>query len=229
MSLSKLTHICSDKWITSNQEKILADMSYDLSGKYLLDVGCGQGNFIKMFLNSEHERTLIVGVDITVESLREAKAKFRAESVAFMVADVRYLPFRCKSFDLTYCKDVMHHAEDKKFLDHLIFTSNRVIVVEASRDNRLNMIYTRINHDDHLRTEELIKIIKKSKFNSFKLIQIFAYPANYVFSRSPRLSIFSLSAVFLSNALPRCILKCCINALRLIDSKPSFNCLEILS
>ena len=77
------------------------------SSHTILDIGCGAGQPAK-FLKSR--RTLsIVGVDIWLPALRQAQQTGSHD--ASVLADIRHLPFRSKSFDVVLALEVIEHLE----------------------------------------------------------------------------------------------------------------------
>ena len=95
-------------------ERVLADV--DLTGKRVLDLGCGSGG-ITLFIARTLNPAEIVGFD--VEQPVIAKARQRAikaglaGQVEFTQASPGALPFPDQSFDLAFSKDAMVHIPDK--------------------------------------------------------------------------------------------------------------------
>ncbi len=87
----------------------------------LLESGCGEGvNFVhlrQMGLGQEDAR--IEGVDPCAEAVAVAKA----QGLEARVADGLALPYADASFDVVFCRDVLHHLADdgerKKFLSEM--------------------------------------------------------------------------------------------------------------
>jgi SAM-dependent methyltransferase len=78
----------------------------------ILDVGCGRGG-----LMSSVERRVnahAVGLDLYLPYLIEAKKKRSHDD--FILADVRYIPLRAKSFDCVLCSQVIEHLERREGL-----------------------------------------------------------------------------------------------------------------
>lgn len=76
----------------------------------ILDAGCGTGTPL-LFL-SGFVRT-IVGIDLSTESIRRAKAKSRKISyckVHFLVADAERMPFRKNIFDIVVAIELLEHV-----------------------------------------------------------------------------------------------------------------------
>ena len=79
----------------------------DLIGKRVLDLGCGAGAYTAML---RYYGARVVSLDISHERAVAAGRFFVGPSV---VADMRFLPFRDRSFDLVYSNGVIHHAPNE--------------------------------------------------------------------------------------------------------------------
>ncbi|NPV62688.1 MAG: class I SAM-dependent methyltransferase [Methanotrichaceae archaeon] len=84
----------------------------DLSqGSRGLDAGCGVGNHTLWLAEEASPGGHVTGVDISEESIRRAKKALRPEdlqeSVSFLCADLRSLPFGSGVFDWAWCADTL--------------------------------------------------------------------------------------------------------------------------
>lgn len=82
-------------------DELVTALSPTLSGKRLLDAGCGTGRRL-----GKRDTSLSVGVDLSPEML----AAGGVASVA--AADVRALPFADAAFDIIWCRLVLGHLPD---------------------------------------------------------------------------------------------------------------------
>jgi ubiquinone/menaquinone biosynthesis C-methylase UbiE len=76
----------------------------------LLDLGCGNGNYLAEFaaIGDSH---LLVGADLTFDMLLQARA--RAPKAGGLVrADASALPFASRSFDVVFCSHVLPFVAD---------------------------------------------------------------------------------------------------------------------
>jgi 2-polyprenyl-3-methyl-5-hydroxy-6-metoxy-1,4-benzoquinol methylase len=80
----------------------------DLTGKLVLDVGCGMGRFAEV---ATRFGARVVGVDLSAAAEVAAKNLADRDFVAFQ-ADVFALPFAPESFDIIYSIGVLHHTPD---------------------------------------------------------------------------------------------------------------------
>jgi ubiquinone/menaquinone biosynthesis C-methylase UbiE len=84
----------------------------DLSGKTVLEVGCGRGDFACL-LGQKHPEAKIVGADFATTAIDYARAKLPNDSnVSFTVADAQNLPFSDGAFDFVISCECLEHVED---------------------------------------------------------------------------------------------------------------------
>ena len=96
----------------------------DLSGKRVLDIGCGSGG-IALSLARDHGAGAVVGIDVEGPVVRKAKARAAeldlGERVDFQQVEPGPLPFEAESFDIVFSKDSMIHIPNKEDLFADIF------------------------------------------------------------------------------------------------------------
>jgi ubiquinone/menaquinone biosynthesis C-methylase UbiE len=95
---------------------------------YILDIGCGRGNFLKKFPNS-------FGIDINKKDLRYAK-KFGQR---ICLANASHLPFKDKTFDILHLKFIVEHLKNvKKAFIELKRISRKDCIIIIITTNLLN-------------------------------------------------------------------------------------------
>jgi SAM-dependent methyltransferase len=79
----------------------------------LLDIGCGEGVAFDMLQRTFGAKS-IVGMDIDPESVRRAReAAVRVGgNIEVSLADAAHLPVADAAFDLIFCHQMLHHAND---------------------------------------------------------------------------------------------------------------------
>jgi len=102
----------------------------NVSGKVLLDVGCGSGLF---FREVSEDAMMVVGVDISRKLLLKAKEQVRVFPNAFVLqADADHLPFKKGCFDDVFAFTVLQNMpkpnETLKELKHVVKPVGRVVV-----------------------------------------------------------------------------------------------------
>ena len=113
---------------------------YNITGKKILDVGCGNGDFANyLALNYNAD---ITAVDFSTESIKIAnlkKEKFKAATNTFMVADAKALPFADGVFDYAVSCECLEHVPDpQKMIDELYRVVKKNGVVILTTENYSN-------------------------------------------------------------------------------------------
>lgn len=78
----------------------------------VLDIGCGQGEPARFLKNKR--KLFSIGIDIFLPYLREAQKQESHD--AYVLGDIRYLPFRPKSFDVVLAVEVLEHLKREEGL-----------------------------------------------------------------------------------------------------------------
>lgn len=81
----------------------------ELSGKLILDVGCGMGRFAEV---ASRWGGRVVGIDLSNAVEAAAQNLVDRPTVTFFQADVFSMPFAAESFDYIYSLGVLHHTPD---------------------------------------------------------------------------------------------------------------------
>lgn len=115
-----------------------------LSGKHILDAGCGAGRFLDIASQNDCE---VVGVDIS-NAVDAAAINMRGRSNVHLVqASIYELPFKTEVFDACYCIGVIQHTPDPleaiASLPRLVKKGGQVIltIYERKRWTLLNAKY----------------------------------------------------------------------------------------
>jgi ubiquinone/menaquinone biosynthesis C-methylase UbiE len=105
----------------------------------VLDVACGPGFVALEFARHARE---VVGVDLTAEMLKQARALARHEgvkNVTFRRADVNRLPFPNESFDLVVTRASFHHFPEPKDvlkeIARVIKKNGRILISDNTSKN----------------------------------------------------------------------------------------------
>lgn len=133
--------------------------------KKLLDVGCGDGNNDKIFINEFNLDTY--GIDI-YEDKRIKKIK----RLKFKKASIYQIPFPNDFFDYVFLHDVLHHIDEKyqRFANHILAMqelkrvckkNGHIIIIEPNRYNPAfyphMVLLKKHNHFRHKYFKKLIK------------------------------------------------------------------------
>ena len=127
------------EWMTSNKtihamERFLLRRVPIETAQHILEVGCGEGANI---YNLNYQAPLFVGLDLYHEKLRFASS--RIQNAKFICGEALTLPFRDNYFDFVFCRDVLHHVENKtKMLQEMIRVlkpGGSFVILEANGRN----------------------------------------------------------------------------------------------
>lgn len=84
---------------------------YKLNPKKVLDLGCGNGNILKVL--SEKTSADLYGLDLSEQMIMEAEKRLNAD-VNLTVGDAESLPYADDQFDLVICNASFHHYTKPK-------------------------------------------------------------------------------------------------------------------
>lgn len=99
----------------------------DLTGKVILDAGCGPGG--KTLFYAERGCTSILGIDIDPKRITHAQTFLQAnpsDRVEFRVGDLSDLPIPGDTFDIIFLNDVFEHI-DRPLLEKVLRELKRVL------------------------------------------------------------------------------------------------------
>ena len=89
------------------EKPMMRNLLPDLTGKKVLMLGCGTGDESRIL--EEYGATDIVGVDLSVESIKIAKSSYPKHQ--FLVGDMHKLPFEDETFDFVYSSLAVHYSD----------------------------------------------------------------------------------------------------------------------
>jgi ubiquinone/menaquinone biosynthesis C-methylase UbiE len=118
------------------------------SGSFVLDVGTGTGIFLPFLLRVVGRSGRIVALDYAERMLRKAHAKGFDRDIAYLQAEVSYVPVRPESFDAVVCYSSFPHFPDKpKALGELrrvIKNGGQLLICHTSSRAQINAIHREI-------------------------------------------------------------------------------------
>lgn len=101
------------------EEVVLLLEGEDISGKEVIDIGCGIGG-IDVLLVREHGAARVTGVDVEQPVLDRSRKRAEAEGLidrlTYNLVEPGPLPFEPASFEVAFSKDAMIHIPDKEAL-----------------------------------------------------------------------------------------------------------------
>jgi SAM-dependent methyltransferase len=82
----------------------------DLSGRKVVDLGCGYGWFCRWA--REHRAARVLGIDVSERMLARARAETPDGAIDYVRADMECLDLPAGSFDLVYSSLALHYVAD---------------------------------------------------------------------------------------------------------------------
>jgi ubiquinone/menaquinone biosynthesis C-methylase UbiE len=135
----------------------------EIDGGRILDVACGEGQFIEILRTHLRSWEHITGLDVEQKYLLQAAGKFQGDRYSFMHGSSLKMPFEDSSFDLVSLSNGLHHVGDP---DAALGEMQRVLkrggymVINEMYSNRLteSQISHRLYHHMHVEVDEILGI-----------------------------------------------------------------------
>ena len=128
--------------------RLILEYFGDLTGKRILDAGCGKGRFARVL------NTAVCGLDISPEMLR-----YVPENVSPVAGTLTALPFPAASFDYVYATESLEHAVE---IEKAVTELCRVL----KPGGRLVIIDKNVEHFGKLATPEWEKWFDRKELES---------------------------------------------------------------
>ena len=102
-----------DHYLNKNSVKLVLELigTCDLSGKKVLDIGCGRGGTVHV-INKFYEPQAIVGVDLSPQAIVFCKEAHKHPRISFCEGDAENLMFEDESFDVITNVESSHSYPD---------------------------------------------------------------------------------------------------------------------
>lgn len=157
----------SHRLATRNLEDLILGAA-TLTGRRVLDVGCGDGYFTRRFWDRADPKSL-VGLDPAAKAIEVAEAKKEDRPLKYLVGDGHHLPWPDDSFDLVTIQGVLHH-DDCPWLTigEAFRVAPEIAVLEPNGNNLgLKVIektsrYHREHHERSYPTPRLLRWIREA-------------------------------------------------------------------
>jgi ubiquinone/menaquinone biosynthesis C-methylase UbiE len=113
--------------------KLLLDHFGDLTGKRILDVGCGKGRFARIF-QERHPAAEVWGLDLSAEMLKYVPAGIHTRA-----GSMTALPFEDSWFDAAYATESLEHAVEIDLavaeICRVVKPGGRVAIIDKNADH----------------------------------------------------------------------------------------------
>ncbi len=105
----------------------------------ILDVGTGNGNFIRIINSVTNDFSEIIGIDLLEVSIKGCKENFDDERINFFKMDAAKMEFDNDTFDLVCLSNSLHHLEDinviMKEMERVLKPGGALIFCEMMSNN----------------------------------------------------------------------------------------------
>lgn len=152
---------------SKHTRRILFNMLKKIDFKSVLDLGCGDGSFIKHLLDRRPDLS-VTGIDISKNAIKIAnKIAKKNTSCNFYVMDItKELPQN--KFDLVVCSEVLEHLkEDSKLLYKFSNLTKYIIISVPS--GKFNKIDKEVGHLRKYNKKDLRLKLSKANFKILKI------------------------------------------------------------
>jgi ubiquinone/menaquinone biosynthesis C-methylase UbiE len=139
-------------------------------GEMILEIGTGEGRFIKIILNNQAE---YFGIDVSFIILRYAKLKARNYLVNLICADASYLPFKDKSIDKCFSYNTFYFIEnDKEAIEEILRVTKFNVVIEAKYLASIQIFMSMFRHRIYKFALRTLRYLISNKFSKLPTIKI---------------------------------------------------------
>ena len=148
----------------------------------ILDVGTGNGNFIKMIASVTNNYKQIIGIDNVEVAVTTSQKNFDDERISFQLMDGYNMDFDDNTFDLVCLSNTLHHLDDIKGLfkemERVVKPEGFILINEMISNglDKSQKSHMKIHHfaasidrargDIHYETMQAVVVLKTIEINS---------------------------------------------------------------
>lgn len=109
--------------------------SFSITGKNVLDIGCGDGTHT-LELDLHGEPASIIAGDVADKAIKVAREKSVGRNIHYAINSAYELPFPARSFDVAILRAVLHHLDDpRKAIQEALRVADMIWVIEPNGYN----------------------------------------------------------------------------------------------
>lgn len=170
--------VCNS-YIAEREKDLLREIN-NQNQSLICEVGCGEGANIAN-LRQMGSNAKIIGLDYLLEKIIFCKSEVLGNT-GLIAGDGFSMPFKENIFDLVFCKNLLHHVDDKsKIISELIRVckpGKKIIIIEGNGRNLINIFFRILNPVERNMKNSAPHIIyklfkgdNKCKILNFKLLE----------------------------------------------------------
>lgn len=111
-------------------DEVFSFIQDDVSGKNVLDLGCGDGEITEKYLKGASH---VVGIDYSKEAIKIAKNKFIVNANFDCISFIDYLNLKDFKYDIVVCIGVIEHCDDPEIIFQIankVLRKNGLLILE---------------------------------------------------------------------------------------------------
>ncbi len=149
-------------------EEMMASEMPDITGRKVLDVGCGLGNYSELFSNAQY-----TGFDLDPAYIDYANLTFKKPNASFLIGNAVAPPLSGEKFDLIFSVGLYHHISDEgtvqslKALQGMLAEGGSIFIVDAVFPQNLNVlgyVLRKLDRGKHVRSFRAYKELIENNF-----------------------------------------------------------------
>jgi ubiquinone/menaquinone biosynthesis C-methylase UbiE len=154
--------------VSRHIRRILIEIIVSLEFDSVLDVGCGQGSFLKELV-TEFPKISPCGIDVSSAAVELASA--RVPQGKFWVLDIERERLE-KTFDLVVCSEVLEHIpEDLSALKNLAHMTGKYIVISTLQGRMRSFEAEEVGHVRNYAPGELVQKTREAGLKILRVLE----------------------------------------------------------
>ncbi|MBK6510575.1 MAG: class I SAM-dependent methyltransferase [Haliea sp.] len=149
-------------------EEMMVQEMPDITGRKVLDVGCGLGNYSTLFSNAQY-----TGFDLSPAYIDYANLTFNKSNTSFSIGNAVTPPSFSENFDFIFSVGLYHHISDEetikslKALQRMLAEAGSIFIVDAVFPKNFNVpgyVLRKLDRGKHVRSFRAYKELLEDNF-----------------------------------------------------------------